>query len=127
MQRTLAALANRREGASWGREAAEASWFEGHPQVLYDLIAATVVGATGATIDVGTGVSGLVGGVDSLLDQRPSQISLRQIGPTNAQSRLTEVSFQTTSQGLIPSLGGVPKFCVRSRKRNHFTICTLTL
>lgn len=79
---------NRWEGVYRSKEEAETSWYEEHPQVSLDLIAATGVGMDAAIVDVGGGSSRLV---DCLLDQgfrRVTVLDLSETALAKARARL---------------------------------------
>lgn len=82
--------ANRWESVYRSKEEGETSWYEEHPQVSLDLIAATGAGTQAAIVDVGAGASRLV---DCLLDQGFRGITVLDLSETAlaaARARLPE-------------------------------------
>jgi SAM-dependent methyltransferase len=81
---------NRWEGVYRSKEEAETSWYEEHPQVSHDLIAATGAGTEVAIVDVGAGASRLV---DCLLDhgfRRITVLDLSETAIATARARLPQ-------------------------------------
>ena len=81
---------NRWEGVYQNKQEAETSWFEDHPQISLDLIAATGVGTDAAIVDVGAGSSRLV---DCLLEQgfrAITALDLSQTALAQTQARLPD-------------------------------------
>lgn len=80
---------NRWEGVYQSKPEAGTSWFEDHPQVSLDLIAATGAGKDAAIVDIGAGASRLV---DCLVEQGFRRMTVLDLSATalrTARARLS--------------------------------------